>query len=128
MKKILTMIALFLCLGVASADTKYLGVPPAPQPGLFGLAITPYTFVTGFSADGQTIEGVCGYYGYYNVHAWFACGWDLTGVPTLGVQLCCNSYGEHAPRAVYGTYANFAGDTAGTKTPSNGGRSWLTTP
>jgi hypothetical protein len=125
-RHILFFAALFFATYAANAGTIYLNAPPLQ--GWFPASFTPYTFVTGFSIDGTAVEGTCGYYAVYNQHAWFKCTWDLTGVATLGEQVCCNVYGEHAPKPVYGTYANYAGDTTGTRTPANGGRSWLTTP
>jgi hypothetical protein len=123
------MFMLMLISGVANGGTSYLPVPPSPQPGLFPIGVVPYTFVTGFSTDGTMVEGVCGYYGYNNIHAWFNCSWDLKGASLgLGAEICCNAYGEHAPQAVYGPFGNYLGDVAGTRTPSNGGRPYLTVP
>jgi hypothetical protein len=127
MTKSIAMIALTLIAGVATAGTVVLREPPSPQPGLFPINQPPYSFVTGFSDDGKTIEGVCGYYGVNNVHAWYACSRPLTivvvqggyqttvGPTVLGAQICCNVYGEYAPKAVYGPFSNYAGDIAGAR-------------
>ncbi len=125
--KSIAMIALMLITGAASAGTVVLKIPPSPQQGLFPIDMPPYSFVTGFSADGRTIEGVCGYYGYFNVHAWYECSHPLTIVqgpngfqttveaPVLGEQICCSVYGQHAPKVVYGPFSNDMGDVAGAR-------------
>jgi hypothetical protein len=128
MTKSIAMIALTLIAGVATAGTVVLREPPSPQQGLFPIDSPPYSFVTGFSDQGNTIDGVCGYYGVNNVHAWYACHWPLTIVqqvpggfqttvhqPVLGGQICCSEYGEHAPKVVYGPFSNYAGDIAGAR-------------
>jgi hypothetical protein len=127
MFKSIAMIALMLITVAANAGTVVLKEPSSPQQGLFPADLPPYSFVTGFSTDGNTIEGVCGYYGVNNVHAWYTCSWPLTiviatggfqtslGKPALGVQICCNTYGEHAPKVVYGPFSNYAGDIAGAR-------------
>jgi hypothetical protein len=138
MLKSIAMIALMLITVAATAGTVVLKEPPSPQQGLFPADSPPYSFVTGFSPDGKTIEGVCGYYGVNNVHAWYACSWPLTivqqvpggyqtsiGAPVLGVQICCSVYGERAPKVVYGPFSNYAGDIAGAR---NQYGPYLTTP
>ena len=59
---------------------------------MFPIDGLPYTFVTGFDASGN-IVGVCGYGGYYNVHAWYNCTWDLTGTQRVTVTVS-NSLGS----------------------------------
>jgi hypothetical protein len=118
-------VLLLLMFGTAQAGTVYLKEPPPPQ-GMYALDYTPWTFVTGFSADGNTVEGVCGY-GQYQQRgqAWFSCSWDLSGTP-LGFtdEICCDSYDDRPPKVVYGPFANYLGDTAGVKY----NRPYLATP
>jgi hypothetical protein len=97
---------LLLSAAASAADVRLKPYTPAPS-GVFPIDGLPYTFVTGFDTNGN-IAGVCGYGGYYNVHAWYNCTWDLTGKPlALGPQICCNVYGEHAPSPVYGPLMDF---------------------
>ena len=126
MRKLL--LATCLIASVAGAGTKIpLHDPPSP-PGEYPLDFAPYTFVTGFSPDGNTIEGVCGYNFYWSTrnHAWYSCSWSLTGVPTLGAEICCDEYTDRPPRPVYGPFTNYAGDTIAT--PYSGGPPYLLLP
>jgi hypothetical protein len=106
MRALSVAFVLLLSAAAPAADIRLKPYTPAPS-GVFPIDGLPYTFVTGLDADGN-IAGVCGYGGYYNVHAWYNCTWDLTGKPlALGSQICCNVYGEHAPSAVYGPLMDF---------------------
>ena len=97
---------LLLSAAASAADIRLTPFTPAPA-GLFPIQTLPYTFVTGFDSSGN-IAGVCGYAGYYNVHAWYNCTWDVTGKPlALGAEICCNVYGERAPGPVYGPLMHF---------------------
>jgi hypothetical protein len=97
---------LLLSAAASAADIRLKPYTPAPS-GVFPIDGLPYTFVTGFDASGN-IAGVCGYGGYYNVHAWYNCTWDRAGKPlALGSQICCNVYGERAPSPVYGPLMPF---------------------
>jgi hypothetical protein len=105
MRALSLVFVLLLSAAASAADIRLKPYTPAPS-GVFPIDGLPYTFVTGF--DGGQIVGVCGYGGYYNVHAWYNCTWDLTGKPlALGSQICCNHYGEHAPSPVYGPLIDF---------------------
>lgn len=139
MRKLLLVVAMCLLAATASAGSKIrLFGPPSPIPGMFPATVAPYTFVTGFGPDGQTIEGVCGYYSAASRHAWFNCSWPLVIIPVpggyaatlgaavLGSQICCDVYGEHAPKPVYGPFVNYAGYTIAT--PVYGNTPYLLTP
>ena len=105
MRALSLVFVLLLSAAASAADIRLKPYTPAPS-GVFPIDGVPYTFATGF--DGANIAGVCGYGGYYNVHAWYNCTWDLTGKPlSLGSQICCNAYGEHAPGPVYGPLMPF---------------------
>jgi hypothetical protein len=106
MRALSFVFVLLLSVAASAADIRLKPFTPAPS-GVFPIDGLPYTFVTGFDASGN-IAGVCGYGGYYNVHAWYNCTWDLAGTPlALGTQICCNKYGEHAPSPVYGPLMDF---------------------
>jgi hypothetical protein len=132
--------ALGLC-GVAYASTRVHLFEPAPPPGMYPIDLAPYTFATGWSPDGNTVEGVCGYNSFWNVrgHAWYQCSWPLVitpvpggyttvfSPPVLGPLICCDNSGtQRPPRVVYGPFTNYAGYVVAT--PINGGPPYVLTP
>jgi hypothetical protein len=107
MRALSFVFVLLLSVAASAADIRLKPFTPAPS-GMFPIDGLPYTFVTSFDTTSGHIVGVCGYGGYYNVHAWYNCTWDLTGKPlTLDSQICCNVYGEHAPSPLYGPLMNY---------------------
>jgi hypothetical protein len=137
MRKFLLALLCLIPLAASAGNKINLYEPRSPMIGMFPGDFAPYTFVTGFSPDGHTIEGVCGYYNRFQ-RAWYTCTWPLSitvipngystvvGPPVLGDQLCCSVYGQFAPKPVYGPFTNYAGYTIAT--PLSGGPPYLVTP
>jgi hypothetical protein len=82
--------ALLLFVGAAYAQASEVLALNAPAPSPFVRTTQTYCFGVGFSADGQTVNGICEYVGYSVAKyaqppkAYLYATWNLTGLGTAG--------------------------------------------
>ncbi len=80
----------------------------APAPSPFVRTTQTYCYGVGFSADGQTVKGVCEYVGYSGAKyaqppkAYFYVTWDLNGFGTVGASAPVTRETSHSVVTVNG--------------------------